>query len=242
MRLQQFRDESIGFKHALAGVFGQALDKPSGFIYVGGLVQLVFRAGIKVVGPVRRRGVHRSGALLSSHVVGEHAQNLSIEKRMGEGGILQLASGETRDFGSSDQATLFDGLPGQGIGHDIDLATMLQRHIFQFGMKGHGHGGRQSPGSGGPDNGVDLFVGERGIDFGGVAGQAVFHPHAGAGVHCIFNFRFSQRSLVMDAPVHRTQSFIDSALFHEVEQQAHDHRFVLRIHGGVRAVPAAKDA
>ena len=52
----------------------------------------------------------------------------------------------------------------------------------------------------------------------------------------------AKRSLVMDAPVHRTQAFIDSAIFHEIKQLAHDHRLILRRHGGIRLLPAAKDA
>ena len=74
-----------------------------------------------------------------------------------------------------------------------------------------------------------------------IAGKPVFHPNAGAGVIGIFNLGFRQSGLVMDAPIHRTQAFIDSAVFNEIKQLADDHRLILRRHGGIWLVPAAED-
>ena len=61
-------------------------------------------------------------------------------------------------------------------------------------------------------------------------------------MHAIFNFSFGQSGPIEDAPVDRLESFVNRSLFHEIKQSAHDHRFVLRVHGGVWLVPAAKHA
>src|SRR3954462_15143946 len=46
----------------------------------------------------------------------------------------------------------------------------------------------------------------------------------------------------MDAPIRRTQTFIDRVIFHEVKQLPDDHRFILRRHSGIRLVPATENA
>ena len=57
-------------------------------------------------------------------------------------------------------------------GDDVDRARPIgarspaggERHVFEVGMEGDGHRRGQGPRRGGPDDGVDLAAGERGVD------------------------------------------------------------------------------
>ena len=75
----------IGLEDGLAVVLGQAIVDASGVVDVTGLVEPVARAGVEVVGAVGRGGVDRAGSLVGGDVVGEHAEDGAIEKRMPKG-------------------------------------------------------------------------------------------------------------------------------------------------------------
>ena len=104
--------------------------------------------------------MHCACALLGGYVVAQHAQYLPLQKRMSKGSALQLASAKAGNLPGFSQLAFFDGKFGQRIGNNVDLAFMLQRHVLQFRMKCDCHRSRQRPGSGGPDDGVDLFAGQ----------------------------------------------------------------------------------
>ena len=110
------------------------------------------------------------------------------------------------------------------------------------GIIGDGHGGRQRPGGSGPDNGRDLFPGQRRINRGRVAGQRIANPDARAGVVGIFDFSFGQSGFIVNAPVDRLQTLVDHALLEEGVEVLNHPRFKLRSHGRVGLFEAAKDA
>ena len=58
----------------------------------------------------------------------------------------------------------------------------------------------------------------------------------------IFNFRLSQRRLIVDAPVDRTRTFVNEATFDKVREQSRRLGFVVIGHGDVGIVPLAEHA
>ncbi len=74
--------------------------------------------------------MHRAGALVGGDIPGEHAQDLSFEKRMEEDGPLQPASRKAGDFPRILQPAFLHGLPRQGGGDDEDLVFMFR--VFTF--------------------------------------------------------------------------------------------------------------
>ena len=51
--------------------------------------------------------------------------------------------------------------------------------------------------------------------FAGSSEQPVLHPHRAAGVVLVLDFGFSQRGLVVHAPIHRAQAFVDESILVE---------------------------
>ena len=92
----------IRFEDGLALVFGQALDEAAFVILRRIGFEAVFLAGAEVVRAMAGRGVNDSAALLERDVIGEHAGNLHIEKRMLEFCALEFptlpAAADFADF------------------------------------------------------------------------------------------------------------------------------------------------
>src|SRR5579859_1679905 len=88
---------------------------------------------------------------------------------------------------------------------------------------------RNRPGSGGPDDGGDV-----GAEFCGFTACATnereFYPYARARVILVFNFRFSERGGIVDAPIHGFAAAIHVALFDEVEEGVGDGGLVFVAH------------
>ena len=74
---------------------------------------LVLDAGVEVIRAVRRGGVHRAGALVHGDVVGQHAQDCALQKRMRKLRVLQFLPGEARDTSVSVSADSCRDLGGQ---------------------------------------------------------------------------------------------------------------------------------
>src|SRR5262249_57502424 len=100
-RLEQFNDRLVGREDLLAVIFGQAMAEDAGLIHVASLVQLVLDAGIEIVCSVRRRGVDSAGTLVGGDVLRQHPQDLAVQERMDEGGVLHFRAGEPRNLPSS---------------------------------------------------------------------------------------------------------------------------------------------
>ena len=90
-------------------------------------------------------------------------------------------------------------------------------------MKGDSHRCGKRPWRGRPDDGVDAFAGERGIDRFRRTGQCVLHPNAGTGVLFVLHFSFGERGTIEDAPVNGTKPFVDESVLPEIEEDASDH-------------------
>ncbi len=88
----------VGLKNLLAVIFRQAVAEEAAFIDVAALVQLVLHSGVEVVGAMRRRRMHGSSALIGRDIVGQHPQDLPVQKRMSEGRIFQVAPQKTRNL------------------------------------------------------------------------------------------------------------------------------------------------
>ena len=117
---------------------------------------------------------------------------------------------------------------------------LFQGDVFEVGVEGDGHGGGERPGGGGPDDGVDLAAGERGIDRRRVGGQPVAHIDGWAGVLLVLDFGLGERGTVVDAPVDRLESAIDEAFFEEAVESLQGPGLVVARHGHVGLIPAAK--
>src|SRR6185437_4925557 len=183
----------------------------------------------------------RSSALVEGDITRKHTEDAAIQEWVAESSAFKFASGEARNFARVLQSCVLLRDLGQFGGNDVHLARMLQRDILVFRTERHRHRSRQRPRGGRPDDGVHLFAGERRIDCIRWTGKSVFHPYAWAGVLLVLYFGFSQRSSIIDAPVHRPQSLIDKAVFPEFEEEARNHRLVLPRHGRVRIVEAPEN-
>ena len=156
----------LASKTCLAVVFRQAIAQTARLVHVAGLGQLVFRPGVEVVGAVRRRGVHRAGALVHGDVIRQHAQDLRDRgKGCAEGGVLQLAAREAALPSRRHRIRSFSAVTSASFSATIYIsAARLQRHVFLVRMKRHRHRSRQRPWSRGPDDGRNLFPSSAGID------------------------------------------------------------------------------
>src|SRR5438270_10354307 len=94
--------------------------------------------------------------------------------------------------------------------------------------------GWYGPGRGGPDDSIDFASGQRRIDLSRIGCERESNPDGGAGVILILDFRFSQRSAIMNAPVDRLETLVHIAAIQEVDEGAGGDRFVLGTHGQIR--------
>ena len=58
----------------------------------------------------------------------------------------------------------------------------------------------------------------------------------------VFDFRFRQRRLIVDAPVHGTRAFVNETSLDEAREQPRCFRFVMIGHRDVRIVPFAENS
>src|SRR5947209_4136679 len=96
--LQQFHDGSVSLPYALAVVLWQTVAQDAFFVHITGRIQTVLDAGGEVLRAMRRRGVNNSRPRIHSDVVGQHPENLAVEKRMLKLQPLHLPAGELRQF------------------------------------------------------------------------------------------------------------------------------------------------
>ena len=94
-RFEELNDRFVGFENSQAVILGQSVKQVAGAVDVARLVDAVLDSGVEVVGAVRGSGMNRAGALVHGHIVGQHAEDLAIEKRMGEGYTLKSGAGKT---------------------------------------------------------------------------------------------------------------------------------------------------
>src|SRR6266571_43981 len=95
---------------------------------------------------------------------------------------------------------------------------------------------RQRPRSRGPDHRAYITANFRYAAL-AATDEAKLHPDGGARVIFIFDFRLSQRSAVIDAPIDRLAAAIDVTLLHEIEKRACDGGLIVRAHGQIGIVP-----
>ena len=101
---------------------------------------------------MRRGGMDRAGALVGGDVGCQHAENAAVEKGMLEGGALQHAALEARQFRGWAEVACSDDGGGQFGGDDVDLIAGFQRHVLEVGMEGYGQRRGQRPRGRRPDD------------------------------------------------------------------------------------------
>ena len=104
---------------------------------------------------------------------------------------------------------------GELLSDDIHFARGFgfQRYIFFIRVEGDSHRRGQRPGRGGPDYGKDLLSLQNGIELRRVIPKLILHPYSRTGMVLVFDFRFRQRSFIVNAPIDRAQSFIYRPFF-----------------------------
>src|SRR6185312_1504194 len=108
--------------------------------------------------------MHSPGTLIRRDVIGEHAQDLSLQKWMCERRVFQFFARKTRYLAGPCKVATLDCGFGQRIGHNVDCVSFLQCYIVQPGVEGDGHGSWKSPWSGGPDDGADVLTCQSGVN------------------------------------------------------------------------------
>ena len=109
---EQFRDGRVGDPNFLARVLGQPVAKDAFFVHVAGGIEAVLHPGGEVFGAVGGRGVNHTCTRIHGDVIGQHAQDLAIQKRMLEIKVLQLPSGKMRQLARIGQIALFRHVSG----------------------------------------------------------------------------------------------------------------------------------
>ena len=75
-----------------------------------------------------------------------------------------------------------------------------------------------------------------------IATQRKLHVDRRARVLVVFNLRFRERRLVLDAPVNRARAFVDVTTLDEAREHARGLGFVVVRHREIRIVPLAENA
>ena len=166
--------------------------------------KVVALAGGEVVDAVGGCGVDGAGALVGGDVGGDDAEDGAVEEGVLEGGARRGAAveegqdvslrGGLGGFLRGHQVGVDDDFGEQGLGDDVDAGGGREGDVFHFGMEGDGERRGQGPGSGGPDDGVDIFAGQRRSDSGGVAGEFVADVDGGE-VCCSYSTSASARAV-----------------------------------------------
>jgi len=106
---------------------------------------------------------------------------------------LELASGKVGQFARIGEAAFLGSVFRKLGSNNVDFTAGFQSHIFFVGMKCNGHRCGQRPRSRCPDNGVEFFAGERGVELCRIVEQGVLYPDGAAGVILVFDFGFGER-------------------------------------------------
>ena len=164
---------------------------------------------------MRWRSVDNTGASIHCDVVRHHTQNCAVQKRMGKIQIFELLSGKVGKLVRGSEASFVAEFRRELLGDDVYFALGFgfERHIFFVGMKSDSHRRGQRPGRGGPDYGKDLLSLQNGIELRRVIPKLILHPYSRTGMVLVFDFRFRQRSFIVNAPIDRAQSFIYRPFF-----------------------------
>ncbi len=244
---QVLDDVGVGLENGFAFPGRDSVSQTSRVVDIALGAQAVASARDKIIGPVRGGGVDGTGALLGRDIVGQHAQDRPVQKRVLKRGTFQHRSGKARQLRDLAQLAGLAHAREQGGGNDVHLTGHgFRRNILKLGVKRDGNGGRQGPRRGCPDDDRCLAPGERfckpSRKCRGVAGQPVAHIHAGRGVHLVLDLGVGQRGAVMEAPVHRLEPLVDEATLKKAVKGLKRRGLVAGRHGEVGPVPCAEDA
>ncbi len=143
----------------------------------------------------------------------------------------------------------------QGLGQDQQAARRVHQRIRQLGVDVERLVGRNGPGGGGPDDGVDgpalqprraamrqAGVAEKGLQHALGLGAQKAHVQRLALFVGVFDFELSQRRAAVEAPVHGFQTPIDEAALHHALEGADFLGLVFEVHRAVGALPIAQHA
>ncbi len=83
-RLQQFNNRRIRLEHLQPVVLRQPIVNPPRHVHIASRIKLVLHSGRKILDAVRRRRVHNPRARIHGHVIGQNAQNVSIQETDGQ--------------------------------------------------------------------------------------------------------------------------------------------------------------
>ena len=96
-------------------------------------------ADLEIFLAVSGRGVDRAGALLERHVIGQNPERIAIEKRMAEDRAFELRARKSRDHLGLDPSRASPPPAfSKSYRDDVDVLATIDRHIFEFRMKGDG--------------------------------------------------------------------------------------------------------
>ena len=211
----------------------------------------VAAAGLEVVDAVRRRRVDDTCALLQRHELGEVDRRCAIVTRFLER-MPELEMFERRSFSSpNDPACAFVTLEArvhQVFGqHEID-AIALDERVRDIGVHIERLVRRDRPRRGRPDQCVSRAIERRRMPerLGELRQIGIGHPEADIDRKIlpvlVFDFRFRESTLTVEAPVDGLQSAVQIALLQEHAERADFLRLVAKGHRRVRMLPVAQDA
>ena len=195
-------------------------------------VQVIVESGDIIVGAMTGRCVHTAGATLGGDVFGEHDGGGAIGEGVTGGEVFELRA--WNGFGDRGRLFAFDirehGAQ-QRLGDDDVVFAQVSDRVVDARVERDRHVGWDRPGSGGPDDEVDRFVGREAKFLGLVSRHREFNPNRERRVVAVFDFGLGEGGFEGDGPVNRLLTAENDALLDEGGEGADDVRFVSGVLG-----------
>ena len=245
--------EVLHFRREFAGVVNRAVD-----------IEAVFLPDNKIVVAVAWRGMHTTGPSLTGrgflarifdiqfglcirfaaerHVLAQHQQRWPIKPGVTALQTIQTGAPKARQYFRRCEIALRADNFQQFTGNDVNLSADLNHNILKIGMHRDAQVGRQSPWRRRPDQYENFASRQCRIDLCGIACQRKLYVNGRATVLLVFDFGFSEGSLIVDTPVNGARALVDKTSFDKAREKARRLGFVVVRHRNVRIVPLAEDS
>ncbi len=238
-RTHVFGDVLVGLEDELARVRSGLGGEVAGGIDRIENRQAVLYAGVKVVGAVSGRGVHRAGTRLEIDVVGQYDERIAIHERMAHVCAVEPFAGNAREQRGIGEA--FSQRLGRKRGREnqqfvVETIETVRRVSAQRDRDV----GRQRPRRGRPDQDrqfAALLVTER-LRYRFALGVVCWKAHVDRrrDLRLVFDLGFGQRRFVVQAPQRRAQTLVELLLLGEIGERVDDGRFERRVDREVRPI------
>ncbi len=238
-QLRQLVNNSlVGVKNKLAGKKLHLVRKPALIVDRGIGFQPILQTNLIVFLSVSGGRMDAAGPGLQGHMIAQDNQRQAIVKGMTAVKTLQGPGVDLSQNFNLSQFRFGAELLLQAGGNNIHIpAGGPQSDILQLGMQGNGQVGRNSPGSGSPDNQKNPATSQKSIRGGNIFHQRKFHVNGRRGIIFILNLGLGQGGIAGGAPVNGFFLFEKTAVAGKFGQLPNNGSFIRKVHGQVGPFP-----